>query len=722
MVAAATVPLLLTFGTSAAPQGAWPDARVVVAGADSASGVVSPDVEIAEVVVSTGGGGLEGMMRSSVGAVSVCSAAIEEGMGASLAETLRGVAGVRAMPTGAGGTKPLIRGLGFNRVVVADNGFKHQGQQWGDDHPLEADQNAIDAAEVVRGPASLTFGSDAIGGVLNMRSDAAPTAPLGVRARAQLRSMDEAAGLSVSLSARRSALWVKAHATVGDHADRRVTADSIRYHSYHIRLHRGRLRNTAGRKAAGGLMAGLEGDRLRAWARATVVSSRGGLFANAHGLEVRLSPIDYDRSRRDVDLPLHDVTHLMLSSRAELRAAGGIWAWGAAWQSNSREERSEPVSHGYMPTPRGTLERLFRKRTATFDAGFRRPAGRHSLRMGASAELVRNRRGGWGFILPDFGQWAAGVFAADRFVVSDGLIVSAGVRADAAGVRVRAYRDWYKTPVEGGDSVYAERSADLCKTFRSLTWSAGVNARVGDAALKVNLGKSFRTPTPKELGMDGVNYSLFRYEQGNATLRPEEAYQLDVGVAVERGGMGVELSPFANFFSNYIYLDPTPSFREGLQFCRYTQCRVGRWGGEASVGYRWDVGFSLRADGEWLAARQLSGPKRGYALPYSLPWTARLRARHDFAPARGGTSFAEATWEVVGTQSAVVPPEERTPGHHSFSAALGRTFRFGGHTARCVARCDNILDRRFFDHSNPLRLIGVPEPGRSFSLVAAWEL
>lgn len=721
MVTAVTVPLLLTFGTLAAPQDSWSRARVVVASADSASGGAAPDVEIAEVVVSAGGGGLEGKMRSSVGAVTVGSADIEEGMGASLVETLRGVAGVRAMPTGSGGSKPMIRGLGFNRVVVADNGFKHQGQQWGDDHPLEADQNAVDAVEVVRGPASLTFGSDAIGGVLNMKSDAPPQRAFGARARALLRSMDKAAVLSVALSARLSALWLKAHATINDHADRRVTADSIRYHSYHIRLRSRRLRNTAGREASGGLMVGLEGDRLRAWTRATAVGSRGGLFANAHGLEVRLSSIDYDRSRRDVDLPLHEVTHLTLSARAELRGAGGVWAWGAAWQSNRREERAEPVSHGYMPTPPDDLERLFRKRTATFDAGFRRPAGRHSLRMGVSAELMRNRRGGWGFILPDFGQWTAGAFAADRFVVSDGLIVSAGVRADVAGVRVDSYRDWYKTPVESGDSVYAERSADMGKTFRSLTWSVGVNARLGDAALKANLGKSFRTPTPKELGMDGVNYSLFRYEQGNAALRPEEAYQLDVGVAIESGGFAVELSPFVNFFSNYIYLAPTPSFREGLQFCQYSQCRVGRWGGEASVGFRWDVGLSLRADGEWVAARQLSGSQRGYALPHSPPWSARLRARHDFPSALGGGGFAEAAWEVVGRQSAIVPPEEPTPGHHTFSAALGKTFRFGGHTARCVARCDNILDRRLFDHANPLRLIGVPEPGRSFSLVAAWE-
>lgn len=716
------VPLLLTLGTVASSQDVGRRAALVVARADSASGAASADVEIAEVVVSAGGGGLEGMMRSSVGVVSVGSADIEEGLAASLAETLRGVAGVRAMPTGAGGSKPMIRGMGFNRVVVADNGFKHQGQQWGDDHPLEADPNAVDAVEVVRGPASLTFGFDAIGGVLNMRSDAPPRHPLSVRARALLRSNDEAAALSVALSARRSALWLKAHATIDDHADRRVTADSIRYHSYHIRLRGRRLRNTAGREAAGGVMAGLEGDRLRAWARVSVVCSRSGLFANAHGLEVRLSTIDYDRSRRDVDLPLHEVAHVMLSSRAEMRAAGGVLAWGAAWQQNSREERAEPVSHGYMPAPQGTLERLFRKRTATVDAAFRRSVGRHSLRMGVQGELMRNRRGGWGFILPSFGQWSAGTFATDRFVVSDGLIVSAGVRADAAGVQVEAYRDWYKTPVEGGDSVYAERSASLRKRFHSLSWSVGVNARIGNAALNVNVGKSFRTPTPKELGMDGVNYSLFRYERGNAALRPEEACQIDAGVAVERGGLSLELSPFVSYFPNYIYLDPTPQFREGLQFCQYSQCRVGRWGGEASAGFRWCMGLSVRADGEWTSARQLSGAKRGYALPYSLPWTARLRARYDLPDAWGGGGFAEATWEVVGRQTDIVPPEEPTPGHHTLSAAVGKTLRVGGHSARCVLRCDNILDRHFFDHTNPLRLIGVPEPGRSFSLVAAWNL
>lgn len=89
-------------------------------------------------------------------------------------QSLEKIPGVKAMSVGSNESKPTIRGLGFNRVVVAENGIKHEGQQWGDDHGLEIDQYDIDHAEVIKGPASLSYGSDAIGGVINLTSTAVP--------------------------------------------------------------------------------------------------------------------------------------------------------------------------------------------------------------------------------------------------------------------------------------------------------------------------------------------------------------------------------------------------------------------------------------------------------------------------------------------------------------------------------------------------------------------
>ena len=105
-------------------------------------------------------------MRSSQSAVQVSHDYLQQHFSGSLMQTLEGVPGVKAMAIGSGQSKPTIRGLGFNRMAVTEDGIKHEGQQWGDDHGLEIDQFAVDRAEIIKGPAALLYGSDAIGGAL----------------------------------------------------------------------------------------------------------------------------------------------------------------------------------------------------------------------------------------------------------------------------------------------------------------------------------------------------------------------------------------------------------------------------------------------------------------------------------------------------------------------------------------------------------------------------
>jgi len=83
-----------------------------------------------------------------------------------LVQTLKNVPGVHSMDIGAG--KPMIRGLGFNRIAVSENGIKQEGQQWGADHGLEIDAFNVDEVRILKGPSSLLYGSDAMGGVIEI--------------------------------------------------------------------------------------------------------------------------------------------------------------------------------------------------------------------------------------------------------------------------------------------------------------------------------------------------------------------------------------------------------------------------------------------------------------------------------------------------------------------------------------------------------------------------
>ena len=715
------------------------DSVRISAQADSVKRMMRDGVSLKEVVVS-GSSNKEIQMKSALNVVRANQKFIEENFSGSLMQTLSRLPGVQAMNVGSGESKPVIRGLGFNRVLVAENGIKHEGQQWGDDHGLEIDQYAIDQAEVIKGPASLTYGSDAIGGVINLKSNTMPLKKFAGQVNLFGRTNNESIGSSVRLTGRNGKFWYKANATWMDYADYKVPADSIEYYSYWIKLKDQRLRNTAGREMDGNLMLGYAGDRWTTSFRIADVNAKAGFFANAHGLEVRLSDIDYDSSRRDIDLPYHTVNHFWVSNHTDWNWADDMLESNFAYQNNRQRELAEPVSHGYMPIPTNTLERSFTKQTFSANVKAMQQMGKHDLQAGGNVEYQRNRQGGWGFILPDFEQLTFGVFAMDKWNLSDKLSLTAGARFDRGSVRIHSYHDWYKTPlkastsdspmdgtvlqgtVQQGDSTYMERSANLRRSYNSFTWSVGVNRMLGDWVLKLNVGKSFRMPIAKELGMDGVNYNIFRYEKGNTSLKPEESYQVDAGIVCEKGVLSMQLTPYLNYFPNYIYLNPTPQYKEGLQLYYYTQAKVLRWGFEASVSWKILPYLKLDADGEYLYARQLSGEKKGYGLPFSTPWSARAELRY-LLPAQNSakSGFVALEWQVVGTQDIIVPPEEKTKGHQLLNASIGKKFKLGENQLEITLRGENLLGKRYYDHTSYYRLMGVPEPGRNFSAMVSWN-
>lgn len=672
-----------------------------------------------ENVAVTGQVRREQEMRQSQAAVHVNREFVEENFAGSLMQTLEEIPGVKAMSIGSGQSKPVIRGLGFNRISVTEDGVKHEGQQWGSDHGLEIDQYAIDRAEIVKGPAALLYGSDAIGGVLNLFTNHVPMRNIEGSVHLFGRTNNDQWGTSAKIGGRHNRFFYRVNYTHIDYADYKVPTDSIQYYSYYIRLHDRRLRNTAGRERNGGVMLGYAGYHFHADVRISDNYAKSGFFANAHGLEVRLSDIDYDRSSRDIDLPYQSVNHLKVLSHLAWHKDDFSADVNLAYQNNLREERSEAVSHGYMPRPDGTLERRFDKDTWTANAGARYHWQKHEFRIGINSEFQHNRCGGWGFIIPEFESFSSGAYLFDRYELSDDLVLNAGVRYDYARTRIHGYRDWFKTPLATGDSVYKQRSEPLSRHFYSLTWAAGMTWAVEDWILKANVGKSFRVPIPKEIGANGINYHIFRYEQGNIGLDPEESYQLDLCAILSKGCFSVEVDPFVNYFPNYIYLNPTAAYVEGLQLYQYRQARVFRCGFEAQAGYRFSSHWEADFQTEYLYSEQLSGEKKGYTLPFSVPWSMDAGAKYSFAWA--GENTIGLKIHIVGVQDEIVPPEKPTDGYCAVKLSAMKKISLANSTLKLAFHADNLLNRRYFDHTSYYRLNDVPEPGRNFSLMVAYD-
>ncbi len=642
---------------------------------------------------------------------------IERHLAGSLAQSIEGVAGVKAVSIGTGLSRPTIRGLGFNRMVVSENGIKHESQQWGDDHGLEIDQFAVDKIEVLKGPAALLYGSDAVGGVLDITSNAIPGSPFEASVSTFGRSNNESYGFSTRIGGRKKGFFYRVGLTMSDFSDYRVPTDSIQYYSYWIHLKEGRLRNTAGNELDGRLMLGYtNNNNFRTDLTVSDVYCRSGFFANAHGMEVRLSDIDYDNSRRDVDLPYQWVNHLKVQSHTLWQVGTVGLTADVAWQHNLREELSEPVAHGYMPRPADSLERSFDKHTLSANLGLKVPLGeRHTLHAGLQGEYQHNRRGGWGFIVPDFDVMTGGTYLTDQWDVSPSLTLNGGLRYDFGQLDIDAYNDWFTTPDASGNATYRQRSAELHRTFNNLCFSLGVNWHNEKWVLKANIGKAFRMPIAKELGADGINYHIFRYEQGNAELDPEKSYQLDLGLVrymLKGQRMLIEFDPYINYFPNYIYLNPTAEYEEGLQLYRYMQTKALRTGAELRVVYRASLHWEGEVRGALCHASQLSGEKRGYTLPFAVPASADVDLHYLF----GDDGLVCLNLHLVAPQNDIVPPEKPTSGYGTLNLSVGNKFNLRQGNLYINLQANNLLNTRYYDHTSYYRLIDVPEPGRNLSI------
>ena len=237
----------------------------------------------------------------------------------SLMQTLRKIPGVSMMTIGSGQSKPTIRGLGFNRVSVVQNGIKHEAQQWGSDHGLEIDQYDIQDIRIIKGPASLMYGSDAIAGVVDIQPSKAPAMhSFGGEVNILGETNNDLLAVSAGVQGRKEKWYYRARLTYRDYADFKVPTDRINYENYVFELYDNDLRNTAGREANGSFSFGYVSDNFRSETFVSNVNAKNGFFANAHGLEVRTSSIDYDASNRDIDLPFHKVNHFKVTNNTTI--------------------------------------------------------------------------------------------------------------------------------------------------------------------------------------------------------------------------------------------------------------------------------------------------------------------------------------------------------------------------------------------------------------------
>ncbi len=659
---------------------------------------------------------------------------VKMNLSGSLMKSLERLPGVSTIGIGSGQSKPVIRGLSFNRIVVAENGIKHEGQQWGQDHGLEIDQYAVDRVEVIKGPASLMYGSDAIGGVIDIKQlDVPAENSFGGSVDLTGKSNNNLLGTSVDIFARRKALYFTGRVTLLDFADYRVPTDSVDIYSYKAALYKNHLRNTAGNEQNFHFSFGAIGKRLSTRFFFSNLHTKSGFFANAHGLEPRNVDAElHDSSARDIQYPFQEVNHFKITNKSEWHENNFDLEMELGFQNNFREEWSQYVSHGYMPAVSpdslsfpSDLERQFDKNvySGNVKVSFK-PAINLSVTGGLNTELQDNKVSGRGFIIPSFTQITAGAFVLGKYYLTPNSILQAGVRFDYGRINSEAYSDWFPSPEEiNGDTVwnYLQRAPEISRNFSNISWSVGFNQNWENVSLKANFGKSFRMPIAKELAANGVNYHRFSYEVGDPDLAAEVSYQLDLGAEYNSADFAVGISPFLNYFPNYIYLNPTSEhdrlYGNGNQVFYYTQSKVMRLGGEIHSHYKLLKPLVIGVIGEYLHSEQLSGEKEGFTLPFSPP--ASLLFNLKYSPENTGkvkNPYLSVDYKLVASQNRIVPPEEKTEGYQLVNMSLGGDVSIGNESFAVAFQVQNVFNQKYFNHTSYYRLINVPEAGRNFVL------
>ncbi|WP_339864344.1 TonB-dependent receptor [uncultured Algoriphagus sp.] len=663
---------------------------------------------------------------------------IRENRGGSLMKSLERIPGVSTIGIGAGASKPLIRGLGFNQVLVVENGVKHEGQQWGADHGLEVDQFAADQVIIIKGPVSFKYGSDAIAGVVDIREKLVPSEDgFGGSVDLGVRSNNAWLGGSVHLFARKNNWFADGRLTYASYGDFKVPSDSVFVYDFGVALHNNQVRNTAGNELNFSGRVGFIGKKLRNTFSVSRVSTKSGFFANAHGLEPRQVDAGlHDRSSRDFLLPYQEVHHLKLINKLTYIAGINFLEVDLGYQRNDRKEWSQYVNHGYMPPVYpsemafpSSLERAFDKEVFSGSIKDDLFFDQHTVSFGASVESQRNTIGGWGFLIPAFQQFSYGLYAIEKYKLNDRWLFTGAIRYDHSKIQVEAYQDWFqsiKGPEHGTDADYLYRAEDFNREINSVVWSVGFNFVPGDLSFKGNLGTSFRIPIAKELAANGVNYHYFRYEKGNADLSPERSFQLDLGTELSKDRWKMSFSPFLNYFPNYIYLNPSFEhdflYGAGNQVFNYTQSEVFRYGAELSIIHQLTQTISMELLSEYVYSRQLSGDKKGYSLPFSPPPSVLLNAT--YKPSTTGffkSPYLALDYRLTARQETIVPPEKITAGFQLVNLRLGSELLLFNRNIQTDIQVQNVFNTRYLSHTSFYRLIDLPEAGRNLTLSMRYQ-
>lgn len=681
-------------------------------------------IELESVVVTSGSLKKSGNRTSALSVEVAEKEFLKTHFTGNLTQALEYLPGVRSMDIGSGFSKPMIRGMGFNRISVTENGIKQEGQQWGSDHGLEIDAFNIERVTVRKGPASLLYGSDAMGGVIEI-TQAPPPFDNCVYGEAAFmgKHVNGTRSGSMMLGMKKNAWHLKLRYSEKHFGDYRIPTDTIVYLTQRIPIHGRKLKNTAGIERDVNFYSEYHKQRYYSSYAVSNTRQKAGFFPGAHGIP-DASRVEDDGNSRNIDLPYSKVNHLKATSHQQYTWNSLSASWDLGFQNNHREEWSRFHTHyGTQSPPENNPDKELGFSLNTFSSSLKVRSvfsGDFEHTAGWDVQYQQNRINGYSFLLPRYNRFTTGAFALSSWRPSGQFSLSGGLRYDYGSMDISAYQDAYLENYLRGMGYdqeliaqYQWRSYPVGRDFGDVSGSLGfIWDLSGGQLLKANIGHSFRLPGANELAANGVHHGTFRHEQGDPSLSSERGWQVDASYTYESRNLSFSATTFFSWYDNYIYLKPTGEWSvlpHAGQIYRYTGAEALFAGTEISFDAKLFPLLTYSLLGEYVYTYNQDEQT---PLSFSPPASLRNILTFKYKKIR-----LVAELHSIAKQSRVAKNESKTDGTNLVNLGGNVTIPIGSTLLDISLSLRNVFDTRYYNHLSFYRKVEIPEPGRNFQLL-----
>jgi iron complex outermembrane receptor protein len=448
----------------------------------------------------------------------------------SLVESLSHISGVEELSTGVGINKVVVRGLSGMRVVTYLNGARIENQQWSGDHGLGFTDLGIGKVELVKGPASIMFGADALGGAIYFVDESYVSSG---QSEFKLLSHFESALLRSNNQI--VAKWAKNNFRMNTYAEYGSAADyKLPQGEY---LFNSRFSNLAFKTAIG-----YSKNKWLMNMRYQYNHNMSGIPAHSHDAEPTLDQLSSSSQNRYPTRPTQFVTnHLWLFQNTFFINSSTLKV--DLINSNNRLEEFEAWTVAEMDAVLNSsqINTTFSK---AFNPHLTWTIGNQNAFQTNKNKPARSK------LLPDAEIMDFGIFSNIDYHKNNWSLLF-GIRFDNRDIETI--------------------SQSYSNNFNALSSSLGISKSWNEHRIRLTYSSAFRTPHFSELLANGPHHGTKRYEIGDTNLKEEKGNQIDATYEWANEHLGLIINPFYHQIDDFIVLNPQDSLIDGMPVFLFQQ-------------------------------------------------------------------------------------------------------------------------------------------------------